>query len=44
MDLIAGISPTMLVAAGGGLIAVIAIGMGARALFGGRRDEVIERL
>jgi tight adherence protein C len=45
MDLIAGINPTMLVAAGGGLIAVIAIGMGARALFGGaRRDEVIERL
>jgi tight adherence protein C len=44
MDLIAGISPTMLVAAVGGLIAVIAIGFGARALFGGKRDEVIERL
>src|SRR5689334_19681957 len=44
MDLIAGLSPTMLVAAGGGLVAVIAIGLGARALFGGRRDEVIERL
>jgi tight adherence protein C len=44
MDLIAGINPTMLVAAAGGLVAVIAIGMGARALFGGRRDEVIERL
>jgi len=44
MDLIAGINPTMLVAAVGGLVAVIAIGMGARALFGGRRDEVIERL
>jgi tight adherence protein C len=44
MDLIAGISPTMLIAAVGGLIAVIAIGFGARALFGGRRDEVIERL
>jgi len=44
MDLIAGLSPTMLVAAVGGLVAVIAIGFGARALFGGRRDEVIERL
>ena len=44
MDLIAGISPTMLVAAVGGVVAVIAIGFGARALFGGRRDEVIERL
>jgi tight adherence protein C len=44
MDLIAGLSPTMLVAAVGGLVAVIAIGFGARALFGGRKDEVIERL
>ena len=44
MDLIAGISPTMLIAAVGGVIAVVAIGFGARALFGGRRDEVIERL
>src|SRR3954465_15695961 len=44
MDLIAGLSPTMLVAAVGGVVAVIAIGFGARALFGGRRDEVIERL
>lgn len=45
MDLVAGLSPTMLVAAVGGLVAVIAIGFGARALFGGgRRDEVIERL
>jgi len=35
MDLIAGLSPTMLVAAVGGLVAVIAIGMGARAMFGG---------
>ncbi len=35
----------MLVAAVGGIVAVIAIGMGARAMFGGgRRDEVIERL
>jgi len=44
MDLIAGINPTVLIAAGGGLVAVIAIAFGARALFGGRRDEVIERL
>ncbi len=44
MDLIAGLSPTMIVAAVGGLVAVVAIGFGARALFGGRRDEVIERL
>ena len=36
MDLLAGINPTMLVAAVGGLVAVIAIGMGARALFGGQ--------
>jgi tight adherence protein C len=44
MELPAGITPTMLVAAGGGLLAVIAIGMGARALLGGKRDEIIERL
>jgi tight adherence protein C len=44
VDLIAGVSPTMLIAAVGGVIAVVAIGFGARALFGGRRDEVIERL
>jgi tight adherence protein C len=44
MELPAGLTPTMLVAGIGGLVAVIAIGMGARALFGGRRDEVIERL
>ena len=34
MELIAGFSPTMIVAAVGGVIAVIAIGFGARALFG----------
>jgi tight adherence protein C len=34
----------MLVAAIGGVVAVIAIGFGARAAFGGHRDEVIERL
>jgi tight adherence protein C len=39
-----GLSPSTLVAALGGLVAVIAIAMGARALFGGQRDEVIERL
>jgi len=44
MELIAGLSPTMIVAAVGGVVAVIAIGFGARALFGGRKDEVIERL
>ena len=40
MDLFAGVNPTMLVAAVGGLVAVIAIGFGARALFGGRKDEI----
>src|SRR5262245_50698151 len=44
MNLPAGLTPTMLVAAVGGLVAVIAIAMAARALFGGKRDEVIERL
>jgi tight adherence protein C len=44
MDLFAGLNPTMLVAAVGGIVAVIAIGLGARALSGNRRDEVIERL
>jgi tight adherence protein C len=44
MDFIAGINPTMLAALGGGLVAVIAIGFGARALFGKHKDEVIERL
>jgi tight adherence protein C len=44
MDLPAGLSPQILIAAVGGFIAVLAIGFGARALFGGKRDEVIERL
>jgi tight adherence protein C len=46
MDFLAGlgISPTVLVAAVGGLFAVVALGFGARALFGGQKDEVIERL
>ena len=44
MDLLAGMNPTLLLAAGGGVVAVLAIGFGARALFGSRRDEVIERL
>ncbi len=44
MDIIAGLNPTMLVALAAGLVAVIAIGFGARALFGGHKDEVIERL
>jgi tight adherence protein C len=44
MELPAGLSPQILIAAVGGLIAVLAIGFGARALFGSKRDEVIERL
>jgi tight adherence protein C len=44
MNLPAGLTPPMLIAAAGGLVAVIAIAMAARALFGGKRDEVIERL
>jgi tight adherence protein C len=44
MDFIARLDPTMLAALGGGLVAVIAIGFGARALFGKHKDEVIERL
>jgi len=44
MDLLAGLNPTLLVAASGGVVAVLAIGFGARALFGNRRDEVIDRL
>jgi tight adherence protein C len=40
-----GLSPTMLVAAGGGLFGVIVIALAVRALMGGgKRDEVIERL
>ena len=44
MQLPAGISPTMLVAGVGGFIAVVAVIFAARALLGGKRDEVIERL
>jgi tight adherence protein C len=44
MELPAGLSPQVLIAAVGGLIAVLAIGLGARALFGEKRDEVIDRL
>jgi tight adherence protein C len=44
MDLLKGIDPTILLAALGGVVAVIALAFGARSLFGGRRDEVIERL
>jgi tight adherence protein C len=44
MELPAGLSPQVLIAAVGGLIAVIAIGFGARALFGEKRDEVMDRL
>ena len=46
MDFLAGlgISSSMLVATVGGLFAVVALGLGGRALFGVRKDEVIERL
>jgi tight adherence protein C len=46
MDALAslGLSPTTLVAAGAGLFAVIVIGVAAKAVFGAKRDEVIERL
>ena len=46
MDFLAGlgIPPTVLLAAVGGLFAVVALGFMGRALFGGKKDEVIERL
>jgi len=44
MNALGGLDITTLVAAVGGVIAVVAIGFGARALFGGQKDEVIERL
>jgi tight adherence protein C len=44
VDVLAGLNPTVLIAAVGGLVAVLAIGMGARAFFGGKKDQVIERL
>ena len=44
MEALAGLNTTALVAAVGGLVAVLAIGLGARAFFGGRKDQVIERL
>jgi tight adherence protein C len=44
MDFIATLNPTMLGALIGGVVAVVAIGFGARALFGKQKDEVIERL
>src|SRR5438477_12417687 len=40
----AGLDPTMLVAAVGGLVVVIAVALGLRAMFGRQKDEVIERL
>jgi tight adherence protein C len=39
-----GLNPAMVVAGAGGLIAVLALVFGGRALFGGKKDEVIERL
>jgi len=44
VNALAGLDVSMLAAVIGGVVAVVAIGFGARALFGGRRDEVIERL
>jgi tight adherence protein C len=47
MDAIAqalGLSPTMVIAAVAGLAIVLVFGVGARLLFGGKKDEVIERL
>ena len=46
MDFLAGlgIPPTVLLAAVGGLFAVVALGFLGRALFGAKKDEVIERL
>jgi tight adherence protein C len=44
MDALAGLNTTALLAAAGGLVAVLAIGLGARAFFGGKKDRVIERL
>jgi tight adherence protein C len=43
-DLFAGVSTELIIAAVGGLLCVIAIAVGARAMFGGRNDEVIQRL
>jgi tight adherence protein C len=43
-DLFAGISSELILAALGGLVCVIAIAIAARSMFGGRHDEVIERL
>ena len=44
MDVFAGLNSTMLIAAASGLGVVIVIGLAARSIFGGRKDEVIERL
>jgi tight adherence protein C len=44
MDVIAGLNSTMLMAAVGGVAVVLVIGLAARAIFGRRKDEVIERL
>jgi tight adherence protein C len=44
MDAFANIDPMLIVAAVGGLVCVVAVAFGARSLFGGKRDEVIDRL
>jgi tight adherence protein C len=43
-DLFAGISTELIVAAVAGVVCVAAIAFGARSMFGGRNDEVIQRL
>src|SRR3954449_2910938 len=44
MNVLGGLDITTLAAVVGGVVAVLAIGFGARALSGGRRDEVMDRL
>jgi tight adherence protein C len=43
-DLFVGVSTELIVAALGGLICVVAIAVGARSIYGGKHDEVIDRL
>jgi tight adherence protein C len=43
-DLFAGVSSELLIAAVGGVVCIAAIAFGARSVFGGHHDEVIERL
>jgi tight adherence protein C len=43
-DLFAGVSIELVIAAVGGVVCVVALAVGARAMLGGNRDEVMERL